>query len=98
MRTCFEGGILVKVILENCYLTDEEKITACNVAEEAGADYVTTSTGFAESGATLHDIELMYRTVGPRLGVKAAGGTRPSRPAWEKLCALKESWRKGEEK
>jgi deoxyribose-phosphate aldolase len=68
--------ILVKVILENCYLTDEEKITACRLAEEAGADYVKTSTGFGKSGATLHDIELMYKTVGPRLGVKAAGGVR----------------------
>jgi len=69
-------GILVKVILENCYLTDEEKIIACKLAEEAGADYVKTSTGFGTGGATIHDIELMYETVGPRLGVKAAGGIR----------------------
>ena len=69
-------GILVKVILENCHLTDEEKITACKLAEEAGADYVKTSTGFGTGGATVYDIELMYRTVGPRLGVKAAGGVR----------------------
>jgi len=68
--------ILVKVILENCYLTNEEKITACKLAEEAGADYVKTSTGFGTGGATIHDIELMYKTVGPRLGVKAAGGVR----------------------
>ena len=68
--------ILVKVILENCYLTDEEKITACKLAEEAGADYVKTSTGFGTGGATIHDIELMYKTVGPRLGVKVAGGVR----------------------
>ena len=68
--------ILVKVILENCYLSDDEKITACKLAEEAGADYVKTSTGFGTGGATIHDIELMYETVGPRLGVKAAGGVR----------------------
>lgn len=69
-------GILVKVILENCYLTDEEKITACKLAEEAEADYVKTSTGFGTGEATIHDIKLMYETVGPRLGVKAAGGIR----------------------
>ncbi len=68
--------ILVKVILENCYLSDDEKITACKLAEEAGADYVKSSTGFGTGGATIHDIELMYETVGPRLGVKAAGGVR----------------------
>jgi len=70
------GQILVKVILENCYLTDEEKVIACRLSEEAGADYVKTSTGFAPGGATVHDVELMYETVGPRLGVKAAGGVR----------------------
>lgn len=70
------AGTLVKVILENCYLTDEEKITACKLAEEAGADYVKTSTGFGVGGATVLDIELMYKIVGPRLGVKAAGGVR----------------------
>ncbi len=70
------GDILIKVILETCYLTDEEKVVACELAEEAGADYVKTSTGFAPEGARVHDIELMYKTVGPRLGVKAAGGIR----------------------
>lgn len=70
------GDILVKVILETYYLTDEEKVTACKLVEEAGADYVKTSTGFAPEGARLHDVELMYRTVAPRLGVKAAGGIR----------------------
>ncbi len=69
-------NILVKVILETCYLTDEEKVTACKITEEAGADYVKTSTGFAPEGARVHDIELMYRTVGSRLGVKAAGRIR----------------------
>lgn len=69
-------GALVKVILENCYLTNEKKVTACKLAEEAGADYVKTSTGFGTSGATVEDVKLMYDTVGPRLGVKAAGGVR----------------------
>ena len=79
--------ILVKVILENCYLTDEEKITACKLAEEAGADYVKTSTGFGTGGATVHDIELMYETVGPRLGVKAAGGVRSLEAALDVIRA-----------
>ena len=69
-------GILVKVILENCYLTDEEKITACRVAEEAGADYVETPTNFGRKGAIIHDVELLYKTVGSKLAVKAAGGVR----------------------
>jgi len=80
-------GVLVKVILENCYLTDEEKITACRLAEEAGADYVKTSTGFGTGGATVHDVELMYRTVGPRLGVKAAGGVRSLEAALDMIRA-----------
>ncbi len=69
-------GILVKVILENCYLTDKEKITACNLVEETGADYVKTSTGFGTGGATIDDIELMYEAVGSKLRVKTAGGVR----------------------
>jgi len=78
---------LVKVILENCYLTDEEKITACKLAQEAGADYVKTSTGFGTGGATVHDIELMYETVGTRLGVKAAGGVRSLKAALDVIRA-----------
>lgn len=70
------GGGLVKVILENAYLTDEQKERGCRLAEAAGADYVKTSTGFAPSGATLDDLRLMRRTVSPRVGVKAAGGVR----------------------
>jgi len=79
--------ILVKVILETCYLTDEEKITACKLAEEAGADYVKTSTGFGPGGSTTHDVALMYRTVGPRLGVKAAGGVRSLEAALDVIRA-----------
>ena len=79
--------ILVKVILENCYLSDDEKITSCKLAEEAGADYVKSSTGFGTGGATIHDIELMYETVWPRLGVKAAGGVRSLETALDVIRA-----------
>lgn len=71
-----KDGVVVKVILETCLLTDEEKVKACEISEKAGADYVKTSTGFNADGATVHDIELMYRTVGNRIGVKAAGRVR----------------------
>jgi deoxyribose-phosphate aldolase len=71
-----KGKALVKVILENAYLTDEQKVAACRLADEAGADFVKTSTGFAPSGATLEDVRLMRRTVSARMQVKAAGGVR----------------------
>jgi deoxyribose-phosphate aldolase len=67
---------MVKVILENAYLTDEQKVAACRLAEAAGADYVKTSTGFAPSGATIEDLRLMRATVSPRVKVKAAHGVR----------------------
>jgi deoxyribose-phosphate aldolase len=67
---------LAKVIIEAALLTDEEKIAACLLAKEAGADYVKTSTGFASGGATVADVALMRRTVGPQMGIKAAGGVR----------------------
>lgn len=70
------GGAKVKVILENAYLTDEQKVIACKLCEEAGADWVKTSTGFAPSGATLEDLRLMRRTVSEKVQVKAAGGVR----------------------
>ncbi len=70
------AGALVKVIIETSLLTDEEKVIACLLAKEAGADFVKTSTGFSGGGATVHDIELMRRTVGPEMGVKASGGVR----------------------
>ena len=69
-------GAKVKVILENAYLTDEQKVLACQLSEEAGADWVKTSTGFAPSGATLEDLRLMRRSVSPNVQVKAAGGVR----------------------
>jgi deoxyribose-phosphate aldolase len=67
---------LVKVILETCLLTDEEKVLACELSEKAGADFVKTSTGFSTGGATVDDVKLMKRTVGNRLEVKASGGVR----------------------
>ncbi|HEY9078205.1 MAG TPA: deoxyribose-phosphate aldolase [Anaerolineaceae bacterium] len=71
-----ERGARVKVILENAYLTDDEKRTACRLCEEAGADWVKTSTGFAPSGATIEDLKLMRAAVSERVQVKAAGGVR----------------------
>ena len=70
------GDKLVKVIIEACLLTDEEKVQACQLAQKAGADFVKTSTGFSTGGATLPDVKLMRQTVGPEMGVKAAGGAR----------------------
>ncbi len=70
------GGVLVKVILETGLLTEEEKVTACKLCVEAGAHYVKTSTGFGPGGATVEDIALMRKTVGPDVGVKASGGVR----------------------
>ncbi|GAA5416929.1 deoxyribose-phosphate aldolase [Paraliobacillus ryukyuensis] len=67
---------LVKVIIETCLLTDEQKEIACKLAVEAGADYVKTSTGFSTGGATVEDIQLMRKTVGAHVGVKASGGVR----------------------
>jgi deoxyribose-phosphate aldolase len=70
------GGAIVKVIFENAYLTDDEKVRACLLAEAAGADFVKTSTGFAPGGATHEDLALMRRIASPRVQVKAAGGVR----------------------
>lgn len=69
-------GRLLKVIIETCLLTDEEKVKACQLAVEGGADFVKTSTGFSTGGATVHDVALMRKTVGPNIGVKASGGIR----------------------
>ncbi|ABP92254.1 TPA: deoxyribose-phosphate aldolase [Streptococcus suis] len=70
------GDKLVKVIIEACLLTDDEKVKACQLSQEAGADYVKTSTGFSTGGATVADVALMRKTVGPDMGVKASGGAR----------------------
>ena len=69
-------GTLVKVIIETCLLTDDEKVKACQIAQKAGADFVKTSTGFSTGGATVADVALMRKTVGPNMGVKASGGAR----------------------
>ena len=73
---CREFGVLSKVIIETALLTDDEKVTACVLAKEAGADYVKTSTGFGPGGATAHDVSLMRRVVGDTMGIKAAGGVK----------------------
>ncbi|MCP1145336.1 deoxyribose-phosphate aldolase [Lysinibacillus endophyticus] len=70
------NGTLVKVIIETSLLTDEEKVKACELSVEAGADFVKTSTGFSTGGATVEDVALMRKTVGPTIGVKASGGVR----------------------
>jgi len=76
VAACRETGVLCKVIIEAAVLTDEEKVAACLLARRAGADFVKTSTGFGPGGATVYDVGLMRRVVGPDLGVKAAGGIR----------------------
>lgn len=80
-------GTLVKVIIETCYLTDEEKISACTAAEKAGADFVKTSTGFGSGGATAHDVELMKKTIPTSMKVKASGGMRK----WEDVKPILEA-------
>ncbi len=76
VRAAHEKGAKVKVIIETCYLTEEEKVKACELVKEAGADFVKTSTGFGTGGATVEDVRLMRKVVGPEMGVKAAGGIR----------------------
>ncbi len=70
------GQALVKVIIETCLLTEEEKVRACEISVKAGADFVKTSTGFSTGGATIEDVALMRKTVGEHVGVKASGGVR----------------------
>ncbi len=81
------GRALVKVIFENAYLTDEEKVIACKLSEEAGADFVKTSTGFAPSGATLADVRLMRASVSEKVQVKCAGGVRTLDALFEMIDA-----------
>ena len=86
VRNATKGKIL-KVIIETCYLTEAEKIRACELSKEAGADYVKTSTGFGKGGATVEDILLMRKVVGRDLGVKASGGIRDFDKALEMVKA-----------
>jgi deoxyribose-phosphate aldolase len=82
-----KGKAIVKVIIETCLLTDEEKVKACEISKEAKADFVKTSTGFSISGATKEDIALMRKTVGENIGVKASGGVRDYKTAMEMINA-----------
>ncbi|MEG1523778.1 MAG: deoxyribose-phosphate aldolase [Clostridia bacterium] len=86
VAACGKSAI-VKVILENCLLTDDEKMTACQAAKTVGAAFVKTSTGFSSGGATVEDIALMRKTVGPDMGVKAAGGVRTRAQAEAMIAA-----------
>lgn len=75
IRAC-RSTTVTKVIIETCLLTDDEKVLACEISKKAGADFVKTSTGFSKEGATVQDVALMRRVVGPGMGIKAAGGVR----------------------
>ena len=80
-------GMVVKVIIETALLTDNEKIEACILSKEAGANYVKTSTGIGYPGANVHDVELIRKTVGPDMGVKASGGIRNLKTTLEMIHA-----------
>ena len=84
---CHESGAINKVIIETALLTDREKVVACQLAKQAKADFVKTSTGYASGGATVFDVALMRETVGPRIGVKAAGGIRTKDDVEEMIAA-----------
>ncbi len=86
-RACHAGDAILKVIIEAALLSDEEKVVACQLAQAAGADFVKTSTGFGPGGATLEDVALMRRTVGPTMGVKAAGGIHTYEEAQQMITA-----------
>ncbi|NJE25634.1 deoxyribose-phosphate aldolase [Thermococcus sp. MV5] len=87
VKVAHEKGAIVKVIIETCYLTEEEKEIACKLAVEAGTDFVKTSTGFGTGGATIEDVKLMRKIVGEKVGVKAAGGIRTYKQAIEMIQA-----------
>jgi deoxyribose-phosphate aldolase len=80
-------GLVLKLIIECCYLTDSEKRLACRLAKKAGFDFVKTSTGFGPGGATARDVKLMRRAVGPKMGVKAAGSIRTREDALAMIAA-----------
>ena len=87
VRQAAAGPIVLKVIIETCLLTDTEKTTACEIAKNAGADFVKTSTGFSSAGATVEDVALMRRIVGPEMGVKASGGIKDFETAAAMIAA-----------
>jgi len=80
-------SVLLKVIIETCLLTEAEKVKACEIAQKAGADFVKTSTGFSEGGATSEDVALMRKSVGPEMGVKASGGIKDYETAAAMIAA-----------
>jgi deoxyribose-phosphate aldolase len=82
-----DGKALVKAIIETCFLSDEEKIIACQLCKQAGADFVKTSTGFGTGGATVEDIALIRRAVGPEMGIKASSGIRDAETANAMMAA-----------
>lgn len=84
-RAC--KGLVLKVIIETCLLTDEEKVRACKLSKKAKADFVKTSTGFSTGGATAHDVSLMRKTVGKKMHVKASGGIRDAKAFLEMIAA-----------
>jgi len=86
-EACREVGAVCKVILETVLLSDEEKVIACRLAQQAKADFVKTSTGFGGGGATVFDVALMRETVGPKIGVKASGGIKTTEDAEEMIAA-----------
>jgi len=86
-EVCHRLGASLKVILEMCLLNEEQKMRACRLAQAGGADYVKTSTGFSTGGATVEDVALMRRIVGPDLGIKAAGGIKSTADAQAMVAA-----------
>lgn len=86
-KICRGEGAVSKVIFENCYLSQEEKLLSCRIACEAGVDFVKTSTGFGTGGATVEDVQLMRGAIGPDMGLKAAGGIRTCADAFAMLRA-----------
>jgi len=87
VRHAAEHPVRLKVIIETCLLTNAEKVKACEIAQNAGADFVKTSTGFSTGGATLEDVALMRQTVGPEMGVKASGGIKDYKTAAAMIAA-----------
>lgn len=87
IRRACRGNTVLKVIIETSYLDEAEKVLACEMSVKAGADFVKTSTGTTEAGATVQDIALMRRVVGPKIGVKASGGVRTAQDAFDMLNA-----------
>jgi len=87
VQVCHDNGAICKVIIETCLLSESEKVNACSLVQASGANFVKTSTGFSTGGATVEDVRLMRQTVGPNVGVKAAGGIRSLQAAEAMIAA-----------